>query len=132
MAPWLDFVLALMEDKIVAYATSNEAFLYSRQCIDSVIYVSGLLWSVMRFGHTSGLMHDGRLQCSQALRLRPCIPYILAEASSKVRDVTFEIGHGNYLLGLSQNAFFRAANDKLALMGRDGAEGATAEASRGC
>lgn len=49
--------------------------------------------------------------------------------SSKVRDVTFEIGHGNYLLGLSQNAFFRAANDKLALMGRDGAEGATAEAS---
>lgn len=47
-------VLALMEDKIVAYATSNEAFLYSRQCIDSVIYVEQLavvcdeIWAYFR------------------------------------------------------------------------------------
>ena len=44
---------------------------------------SNFEWSVFRFGQICGWMHDGRLHFSQALRLRPCMPYILADGPPK-------------------------------------------------
>ena len=49
--------------------------------------------------------------------------------SSQIAEVSLEVGHLTYLSHLFENALLGAAYHKLALMGRDGAEGTATETS---
>ena len=51
----------------------------------------------------------------------------IGRGASEVGEIALEIRHLHHLLHLAEDALLGAAGDKLALMGRDGAEGATPE-----
>ena len=53
----------------------------------------------------------------------------IGRRASKVRDVALEVGHLRHLSGFAEYRLLAARSDELALMGRDGAERTTAEAS---
>ena len=49
--------------------------------------------------------------------------------SSEIGEMALEVGHFCDLFDLAQDAFLASTGDEFALMGRDGAEGASSEAS---
>ena len=122
-------VLIRMQEKVVSHAAADEALLDAREGINGAVDVENRTVVGIEVG--AHRWRDARRPfAAGAERLVFPVHHIhVGRRSAEVREIALEIGHGNDLLHLAQDALFRAAHDEFALMGRDGAEGATAEAA---
>lgn len=115
--------------EVVTNSAANEALLYSCHLtcflIDAdeflvvVVQVLAYLW--MNTRRAAALLADGLVLATHAVHV--------CRRTSEVGDVTLEVGHVGYAFYLAQYAFLAATNDELALVCRDGAEGAAAKAA---
>ena len=71
----------------------------------------------------------GTLAFLTCLDITPFHAIHIRGGTTEVGEIAFEVGHLNDLSDLFENTLFRAAGDKLTLMGRDGTECTTAKAS---
>ena len=122
-------VLIRMQEKVVSHAAADEALLDTGEGINGAVDVENRTVVGIEVG--AHRWRDARRPfAAGAERLVFPVHHIhVGRRSAEVREVALEIGHGNDLLHLAQDALFRAAHDEFPLMGRDGAEGATAEAA---
>ena len=120
-------VLALIEQKIVAHTTADETLFHTRQRIDSMVDVEQT--GEIRVEVGTDLWIDARRSLAVLARFLVASAHAIhvGRRTAEIRDIAFKTVHGNDLTGFAEDALLGTAGDELALMGRDGAEGAAAE-----
>ena len=120
-------ILSLVQNEVIAHATAYERFLDLGQSIDSLVDLE------QRTMVGIEVRTDTRCKTRRFLALlanrQVLAPHLIhiGRRTAQVAYVTLEIGHLHHLLHLAQYRLLRTAGDELALMGRYGAERATAE-----
>jgi len=122
-------VLAAVEKQVIAHTAAYEAALDARHGVYGVVDVEQS--TVIGVEVRTDLRMDttGTTAFLTSIEVAAVHTIHIGRGSAEVGEVALEVGHRDHLTNLFHNTLFRSAGDKLALMGRDGAEGATAEAS---
>ena len=118
-----------MEQQVVAHAAADEAFLHAGQGVDSPIEVEQLLMAGVEVRTYLRMDAAGALAVFTGLQVAAVHAVHIGRRASEVAQVALEVFHLYDLLHLAQDAFFRAAGNEFALVGRDGTEGTAAKAS---
>ena len=118
-----------MEQQVVAHTATDEALLDAGQSVDSVIYLEQLRVVGVEVG--AHLRMDARRALADGTGFRVVAVHAVhvSRRTAEVGEVALEVGHLYHLLHLLHDAALRSACNELALMRRDCAESATAEAS---
>ena len=120
-------VLTLVQQKVVAHAAANETFLDAWQGIDGVVDVEQLGVVGVEVGAYLGMYAAGAAAFLAGTEVASVHAIHVGTGATEVAEIAFEVGHLGDLLYLFQYALLRATGNELALMGRDGAEGAATE-----
>ena len=120
-------VFPVVEQKVVAHATSDVCMFDSRHLSHSTIDVEQ--WAVVTTQVGANLRVDARWASALVAGFLVFAFHAIhiCRRSSEVREVSPEIGQVCDSLYFAKYAFLGAADDELALMCRDGAEGTSAE-----
>ena len=123
------FVLAAIQEQIVTHTAAYEAALDIWQGIYGVVDVEQSLMISVEVRTDLRMDTTGPFTFLTGIEVAAVHAVHIGRGAAEVGEVAFEVGHLCHLFYLFQYALFRAAGDELALMGRDGAESAAAEAS---
>ena len=123
------FVLAVIKQQVVAHAAADEALLDARQGIDGTVDIDQARVVGVEVRTYLRMDAAGALTAFAGVDIASVHAVHVGRRTAEVAEIAFEIRHLDDLLHLFQYALLGAAGDELALMGRDGAEGAAAKAS---
>ena len=120
-------VLTLIEQEVIAHTAADEALLHAGQCVDGMVDVKQT--GEIRVEVGTDLWVDARrpLAVLTGFLVASAHAIHVGRRTAEIRDIAFKTVHGNDLTGFAEDALLGTAGDELALMGRDGAEGAAAE-----
>ncbi len=122
-------VVAAVQQEIVAHTAADEALPDARLAVDGFIDLEQRAVIGVEVGT------DGRVNTRRAFAFRTYRQVLsphgihVGRGSSHIAQVAFEVVHAGNLSYLAEDALLAAARNELALMGTDGAEGASAETS---
>ena len=122
-------ILALMEQEVVAHTASDERLLDTGQGIDGVVDVEQRAVVGIQVGTHLGMDARRPLALLAQVEVGALHAVHVGAGSAQVAQVALEVGQLHDGLHFAQDALLATAHDELALMGGDGAEGASAEAS---
>ena len=117
------------EEQVVADAAADEAFLDAGHGVDGaveveeepVVGVEVTAGGGMEARGATAALAEGAVAAAHAVHV--------GRGSAEVAEVALEVGHLRHGTHLAQDALLAAADNLLALVGGDGAEGAAAEAA---
>ena len=118
-----------VEEKVVAHATSYEAFLYFGQRINRFVDVEQGLVVCIEVGAYSGTDARGAFAATAYVAVFAVHHVHVGRRTAEVGEVAFESRHLYHLFHFAHDALFGATHDEFSLMCRDGAECASAKAS---
>ena len=123
------FVLAPVEQQVVAHTAADEALLDTCQGIDGMIDVEQLAVVGVEVGTDLRMDATGPPALLAVALVASAHAVHIGRGTAEVGEVAFEVGHPDDLFHLFQDALLGAAGDELALVGGDGAEGTAAKAA---
>ena len=122
-------ILALVEQQVVAHTTSDERLLDARQGVHGVVDVEQGPVVGVQVGAYLGMDARGALALLAQFLVGAVHAIHVGTRSAQITQIALEVGQLHDGLHFLQDAFLASAYDELALVGGDGAEGATAETS---
>ena len=122
-------IRTFVQQQVVAHAAADERTLDARQGINGMVDVEQRTVVGVQVGAYLRVDARGALALHAAVLVASLHTVHVGTGSSQVAQVAFEVGQLHHGLHFAQDALFGAADDELALVGRDGAEGTASETS---
>ena len=122
-------ILVRVQEQVIAHATPDERLLDARQGIHGPVNVEQRTMVGIQIGTYGRMDAGGTFALVAQVFVPPFHAVHICTGAAQIAQIALEIGKLLDGLHLAQDAFLGAADDELALMGRDGAEGTSAETS---